>query len=304
MMQRRGLSSLAGGLVLSATWLGPAAAQNPFEFLFGRSPSAPQTAAPARSGSATKAPASSTAPAGMPATAMLPPKRPASLPEEPGAPQPPAARTKAPLPEPLVTGAMPTVLASSTPAAKQLGEKPLSEKDIVERANAYFNGITSLIGDFVQIGGEGRRLTGKLYLQRPGKIRFEYDAPATLEVIADGSSVAVRDRKLATQDLYSIGQTPLKFLLRDRIDLGRDLKVTEVAPENEGVRISVEDKSTLGGTSKITLYFDKDVKELTRWRIIDPQGFQTTVSLANLERNKRIEQQLFAIDYQRILGDR
>jgi outer membrane lipoprotein-sorting protein len=186
---------------------------------------------------------------------------------------------------------------SKTPAA------PLSESQVVERANTYFNAISSLMGDFVQIGGDGRRLTGKIYLQRPGKIRFEYDAPATLEVIADGSSVAVRDKKLATQDLYSIGQTPLKFLLRERIDLGRDLKIMEVANENDGVRLSLEDKSTLGGTSKITLYFDKDVKDLARWRIIDPQGFQTTVSLANLERNKRIEQQLFAIDYQRVLGD-
>ena len=277
--------------------LGPAAAQNSLEMLFGRGSSD----TPARPGTPAKAPASS--PAAMPSSTMLPPKRPASRPEEAGAAQTTVARApgKAPLPqaEPSLTGSAPTVLTSSSQPAK-----PLGDKEIVERANAYFNAITSLMGDFVQIGGEGRRLTGKLYLQRPGKIRFEYDAPATLEVIADGSSVAVRDRKLATQDLYSIGQTPLKFLLRERIDLGRDLKIMEVAPENEGVRIAVEDKSTLGGTSKITLYFDKDVKELTRWRIIDPQGFQTTVSLANLERNKRIEQQLFAIDYQRVLGDR
>jgi outer membrane lipoprotein-sorting protein len=298
------LASLAGSLVLSAIWLAPAAAQNPLAALFGRATSDPQSATLTRPA----APAASAAPAALPATAMLPPRRPASLPDETASASSPASqRTRAPAAEPTVaTAAGPIVVASSTQPAKPPGEpaKPLGEKEIIERANAYFNAITSLVGDFVQIGGEGRRLTGRLYLQRPGKIRFEYDAPATLEVIADGSSVAVRDRKLATQDLYSIGQTPLKFLLRERIDLGRDLKIMEVAPENEGVRVSVEDKSTLGGTSKITLYFDKDVKELTRWRIIDPQGFQTTVSLANLERNKRIEQQLFAIDYQRILGDR
>jgi outer membrane lipoprotein-sorting protein len=287
MIPCRFLSPLAGGLLAMAAQ-SPAAAQNPLEFLFGRSPSTPQTA---------PAPPKAPAMAAPPGNSMLPPKRPA-MPEEPAsaAAQAPA-KTPALPPPPGLTAVAPT--ASSTAAAK-----PLTDKETVERANAYFNAINSLIGDFVQIGGEGRRLTGKLFLQRPGKIRFEYDEPATLEVIADGSSVAVRDRKLATQDLYSIGQTPLKFLLRDRIDLGRDLKITEVAPENEGVRIAVEDKSTLGGTSKITLYFDKDVKELTRWRIIDPQGFQTSVSLANIERNQRIEQQLFAIDYQRILNDR
>jgi outer membrane lipoprotein-sorting protein len=300
MMNR--LAPLAGGLILSAAWFGPAAAQNPLDFLFGRSP---QTA-PAQPAAPAKAPAASPAPAGKPGTAMVPPKRPASLPEEAGAPapaaqapaKPPSAPAQAAAPA-VATAAAPTAVASSTAAAK-----PLADKEIIERANAYFNAISSLVGDFVQIGGEGRRLTGKLYLQRPGKIRFEYDAPATLEVIADGSSVAVRDRKLATQDLYSIGQTPLKFLLRDRIELGRDLAITEVANENDGVRVSVEDRSTLGGTSKITLYFDKDVANLNRWRIIDPQGFQTTVSLANLERNRRIEQQLFTINYERIQNDR
>jgi len=213
-----------------------------------------------------------------------------------------SAKTAAPAAAP--PSGMRPVATAATPAAAPAPAAPLGEKQIVERANAYFNAITSLVGDFVQVGGDGRKLSGKIYLQRPGKIRFEYDAPATLEVIADSSSVAVRDRKLATQDLYSIGQTPLKFLLRERIELGRDLKITEVAPENDAVRIALEDKSTLGGTSKITLYFDKDVNDLTRWRILDPQGFQTMVSLANLERNARVDQKLFTIDYQRILNDR
>jgi outer membrane lipoprotein-sorting protein len=286
-MFRRSSTSLAVGIALAAS-VGPAAAQNPFEFLFGRGSSAPA-----------QAPAAAAAPSGMPATAILPPKRPASF-DDPATTQA-VGRTAAPALDtrPLVTAATP----AAAPAATSGAASPLGEKQIVDRANAYFNAITSLVGDFVQVGGDGRRLAGKLYLQRPGKIRFEYEAPATLEVIADGSSVAVRDRKLATQDLYSIGQTPLKFLLRDRIELGRDLKITEVAPENDAVRVSLEDKSTLGGTSKITLYFDKDVNNLTRWRILDPQGFQTTVSLANIERNQRVDQSLFTIDYQRVLGE-
>ncbi len=293
-MHRRSLASVAAGLALAAGWAAPAAALNPLDFLFGQKPA---PAAPAQ------VPARATPPAqpAAPAKAGLPPKRPV---EDPATTQ--AVGTQAP-----GKPAAPTVaargVATATSSAAQAAAPPttpLNDKQIVERANAYFNAITSLAGDFVQVGGDGRKLTGKIYLQRPGKIRFEYDAPATLEVIADGSSVAVRDRKLATQDLYSIGQTPLKFLLRDRIELGRDLRIVEVAPENDAVRIALEDKSTLGGTSKITLYFDKDVNDLTRWRILDPQGFQTTVSLANLERNAKVDQKLFAIDYQRILNDR
>ena len=103
----------------------------------------------------------------------------------------------------------------------------------ITRANAYFNNTTTLVGDFVQIGADGRRSEGKLYVQKPGRLRFEYAAPATLEIVADGKSVAIRDRKLATQDLYFIWQTPLKFLLSPQIDLARDTKVLDVGSDQD-----------------------------------------------------------------------
>ena len=267
---------------------GPAGAQtaNPLDWLFGRK-AAPQAPAPAE----TAAPAS---PA-MPATAVLPPKRPTSLPvaAEAAPAQPAAASQPQAAPRPPVAAT-----ASISPAALN---EPLSERQIVERANAYFNGMSTLTGDFVQTGGDGRRLTGKLYLHRPGKIRFEYDAPATIEVISDGSSVAVRDSKLVTQDLYAISQTPLKFLLRDHIDLGQDIRIVGVSLEPEGARVLLEDKSTLGGTSKIALFFDKDVRTLQRWRIVDPQGFTTIVALSNLDTARRVDPRLVVINYERML---
>ena len=185
-------------------------------------------------------------------------------------------------------------------AATNADPAPFNPYTAIEKANAYFNGISTLVGDFTQLGGDGRRLGGKLYLSRPGKLRFEYEAPATLEIIADGTSVAVRDRKLATQDLYTIGQTPLKFLLSDKIDITRDLTVTGVTKEPEGARITLEDRSTLGGTSKITLFFDPAVETLAQWRVVDPQGFLTAVTLSNLERGRRMDPKLFVINYQRM----
>jgi outer membrane lipoprotein-sorting protein len=191
-----------------------------------------------------------------------------------------------------------TAAAAVAPSASS---EPLNERQIVERANAYFNGISTLVGEFVQTGGDGRRIGGTLYLQRPGRIRFEYESPATIEVVADGNSVAVRDRKLATQDLYTIAQTPLKFLLRERISLGQDIRVTGASVEPEGARLSLEDKSTLGGTSKITLFFDKDLQALKRWRIVDAQGFTTIVELTNLDTARRVDPRLFVINYERML---
>jgi outer membrane lipoprotein-sorting protein len=271
---------------------GPASAQgaNPLDWLFGRK-AAPQAPAPAE----TAAPA-------MPATAVLPPKRPASLPTAgdavPAQPTAAAAQTAPSQPQ---APARPSPVAATASISPEALNEPLSERQIIERANAYFNGMSTLTGDFVQTGGDGRRLTGKLYLQRPGRIRFEYDAPATIEVIADGSSVAVRDSKLVTQDLYAISQTPLKFLLRDHIDLGQDIRIVGVSLEPEGARVLLEDKSTLGGTSKIALFFDKDVRTLQRWRIVDPQGFTTIVALSNLDTARRVDPRLFVINYERML---
>jgi outer membrane lipoprotein-sorting protein len=170
---------------------------------------------------------------------------------------------------------------------------------VVAAANAYFNCFQTLTGSFIQIGADGRRIGGRLTLAKPGRLRFEYDQPSPLEVIADGTSVAVRDRKLNTQDLYFISQTPLKFLLREKIDLARDLTVSEVTNDPGGVRIGLEDRSTLGGTSKIQLFFDAEMKTLSQWRITDPQGYLTTVQLSNLQKGKAVDGSLFFINYGR-----
>jgi outer membrane lipoprotein-sorting protein len=85
---------------------------------------------------------------------------------------------------------------------------------------------------------------------------FRYKPPQQMEIVADGRSLEVRDLKLATQDLYLIGQTPLKFLLSDRIDLANDNKVKRIEMDGHAATIEIEDKATLGGKSEITLVFD------------------------------------------------
>ena len=185
----------------------------------------------------------------------------------------------------------------ATPAP--MAAEPADPATVLAQANAYFNGISTLTGSFMQIGPDGRRIGGKLTLAKPGRLRFDYDAPSPLEVVADGTSVAVRDKKLSTQDLYFIAQTPLKFLLREKIDLARDLSVTDVSNDPAGVRISLEDRATFGGTSRIQLLFDPEMKTLSQWRITDPQGYVTTVQLSNLQKGKPVEASLFFINYGR-----
>lgn len=249
-------------------------------------------------------------PSGQPAVAArpaqralpLPPVRPPGL----GLPRTEAIQAEAAAPTPAAAAPAPVVAANNeprpaSPARSSRPSAPLSRAEAVERLNAYFNGFSTLQGDFIQFAADGRRFEGKLYIQRPGKMRFEYRPPVTMEVIADGTSVAIRDRKLATQDLYSIGQTPLKFLLKEQMNLEKDSIVTGVSTKGDILSLKLEDRSTLGGTSKITLNFDLAANALRQWVVIDPQGYETSVSVYNLDTQRRPDQKNFVINYERVL---
>jgi outer membrane lipoprotein-sorting protein len=179
---------------------------------------------------------------------------------------------------------------------------PMDPLAAIQKANAYFNAATNMTGDFVQIGPDGKRSEGKIFVQRPGKLRFEYAPPATLEIVADGLSVAVHDRKTATKDIYFISQTPLKFLLKDQVDLSRDVRVIDVKSEPTAVTILVEDKATFGGTSQIKLVFDPVKFTLKQWQVTDPQGYETLVSLFNIDLSKKPDPNLFQITQERLLN--
>ena len=309
-MRLAGLASLVTILAASAG-ASPAAAEGVSRLLFGppADPAAGPTAASAERGFTLSAAPLPTAsfhrPAPPPEAAAPEPAEPDPILEraKPAAVEPPPLPPRAVRPPPQVASAEPMEIAPRPVAAPAARVEPLSNREAVERANAYFTNLGTLVADFTQVGGDGRRSSGTLYLQRPGKVRFDYAPPSTLEVIADGSSVAVRDRKLATQDLYSISQTPLKFLLRERVNLGQDIAIRGVSSDADSVRIALEDRSTLGGVSRITLYFDPKVETLSQWRIVDPQGFQTVVVLDKAQRGRQMDPSLFKIQYEAILGN-
>ena len=106
-----------------------------------------------------------------------------------------------------------------------------NQKAQAAKVSSYLSSLQTLVGNFVQVGPDGSKTKGDFYIQKPGKVRFEYDAPSPIAIIADGSSLAVRDRKLATQDIYPLSQTPLRFLLSDRIDLLKDTNVVSVTAD-------------------------------------------------------------------------
>jgi len=199
-----------------------------------------------------------------------------------------AAAQNAPLD--LTKPAKSAAVPKSGPAAN------LSAAEAVARADGWLDATRVLNADFVQIGPGGRRSEGTLAVERPGKMSFKYEAPARFEIVADGRSVAIIDHKLNTQDEYFIAQTPLKFLLSDHIDLARDTQVLSVAQDENSVTIEVEDRAALGGTAHLELIFDPATFALKQWTVIDAQGYQTVVTLFNLDLKSTPDPALFHID--------
>ena len=194
-----------------------------------------------------------------------------------------------------VTNPFAALLGKADPA----GSLNPQQRAIIERVNGYLSGVQVLTGNFIQIGPDGGRTQGDFFISKPGKVRFEYDDPSPIELIADGSSVVVRDRRLATQDVYPLSQTPLRFLLADHVDLTKDTHLVAVYADDVFVTVVVEERNGIVGTSRLMIMFSAKDMQLKQWTVTDPQGYDTTVAVYNLDTSKRPDPSLFKIDYTR-----
>jgi len=171
------------------------------------------------------------------------------------------------------------------------------QKAQVAKVSNYLCSLQTLVGNFVQVGPDGTKTKGNFYIQKPGKVRFEYDPPTPIDIIADGSSLAVRDRSLATQDIYPLSQTPLRFLLSDRIDLLKDANVVNVTSDDLFVTVTIEETRALIGKSRLMLMVGAKDGQLKQWTVTDPQGYDITVAVYNLDSTKQVDPSLFKIDF-------
>jgi outer membrane lipoprotein-sorting protein len=191
--------------------------------------------------------------------------------------------------------------ATNPPPASAGPAFDTNQRIMLEKVNTYFNSVTTLVGKFVQVGPDGSKTEGQFYMQKPGKIRFEYDPPSPIELISDGDTVAVRDRKLATQDIYPLSQTPLKFLLSDKLDLMKDANVVGVYQDELFVTVVIEEKNVIAGTHRLMIMFGKKDLKLKQWTVTDPQGYDTTVAVSDLDSSKKPDPKLFKINFERML---
>lgn len=157
----------------------------------------------------------------------------------------------------------------------------------------HFAAVKTMSGEFVQFGPRGEQTGGKFFINRPGKVRFNYDEPSPMRVIADGRMVVVGNQKLKTWDIYPLSKTPLNLLLGETIDLSSKM-VRDVKEEADLTTIVLGDKSVFGD-STITMMFDPKTYDLRQWTITDAQGKNTSVMVFNVQTGVDLNDRIFRI---------
>ncbi|MCB1446169.1 MAG: outer membrane lipoprotein carrier protein LolA [Rhizobiaceae bacterium] len=194
----------------------------------------------------------------------------------------------------VLAGAAALAVCLAQPAPRAAAQ----ESAVAQKIADHFSSVKTMQGEFVQFGPRGEQTAGKFFLERPGKIRFNYEKPSPMRVISDGRSVVIGNSKLRTWDLYPLSKTPLALLLDNRIDL-RSKMVRDVKEEPDLITIKLGDKS-LFSDSTITMMFDPASYELRQWTITDNQGKDTSVMIFNTQAGVKFDKSVFTIPYDEV----
>ena len=173
-------------------------------------------------------------------------------------------------------------LCASAPVAVAAEPVALSpdQSAAVRRAVRYLNDISTLKARFIQISSNGAYAEGDVIIQRPGRMRFEYDPPHPVLIIANGLSLLFYDREIKQASFLPLWETPLWFLIRKEVTLSEGIVVSAVEQSPGALRITITDKD-LSETGSVTLVFSDRPLALKKWEITDAQGILTQVSLIN-----------------------
>jgi len=165
------------------------------------------------------------------------------------------------------------------------------------RVNTYLNQLDRLRAGFMQIAPDGAVSRGEFILNRPGRMRFEYAPPEDLLIIADGTSVAVREGTDAMIDRYPISATPLSPILADKVMLGSDHEVVGVKRDTGLLRVKLRDaKAPEKGEITLTFLDHGDANiELRQWVVIDAQGLTTQIGLSDIRATGPLDPKLFIL---------
>ena len=190
----------------------------------------------------------------------------------------------------MIASAAAALLMAGSALAQAAFTSPATVEADMARINGTLNATETFTGRFTQTNSDGTTDGGRVYIQRPGKLRFEYDGP--LLVVSDGVTLVQHDKALETTDRVPLSATPLDFFLKNDVDLLRDTEVVAFQQTPSEWRVSARDGSgEVEGT--VTLVFDAGTLALKSWIIDDTFGARTRVDLSDLRYNAQLDPRLF-----------
>lgn len=165
---------------------------------------------------------------------------------------------------------------------------------IIDRVAKAMTDTKTVQGRFTQVDPAGSPSSGSFYINRPGKVRFEYTSPEPIFIVSDGTTVSIEEPKRKAYDAIPLASTPLHLFLRSNIDLRKDGSVTDVSTSNGSHFVTLVDK-TGEAEGKMVLQFRTTDFELLGWRQIDGTGAETRVQLADMKKNASLKPSLFVV---------
>jgi outer membrane lipoprotein-sorting protein len=194
----------------------------------------------------------------------------------------------------LVAAAAGLVAAARVEAAEPAASPTPGPADRAElqRIADYLNGIYTMTARFQQVSGDGVTATGHLWVSRPGRMRFEYDPPSPILLVADSFYVYYYDKELQQVSNVGLRSTPAWFLLRDKISFGDDLIVRRFEHTANASRVTVLEKAN-PDLGTVTLVFSDRPLQLRQWTIVDAQHKSTTVSISDVQFGMALDPNLF-----------
>ncbi len=185
-------------------------------------------------------------------------------------------------------------LAPDRPALAQA--RPLTAQDRADigRIERYLLTLRTLKSRFLQIAPDGGSSEGTAWIERPGRLRFDYDPPAPFLLVAGHGVVMFHDRKLEQTSQFPIGQTPLGMLLAEKVTLSGDVTVTGIERQPGLLQVSMI-RTGAPGDGTLTLVFADNPMQLRQWAVVDAQRLETRVSLFNVQLGERFDQKLFEV---------
>jgi len=162
------------------------------------------------------------------------------------------------------------------------------------KVSTYLNSIHTLKSNFAQLGPQGQIDQGTLYIEKPGRMRIEFQPPSSLLIVSTGGKVYVKNGRLNAVSRYDLSDTPLGILLNDDVNLLRNPAILDVE-EQPGTLLVRARTSTNRNQANILLVFAYPQIELRQWVVRDNQGGSTTVALSGTQSGVTLSDDLFAV---------